>query len=356
MAAELLKTRKALKQKYHNLKSDIAKSQFLLEKNYKPITQPLNEIVSTLKVPPKLNLKEELKEESIRDSVKPRPSTQPPNDYYRLTTPIDLEEQTFQFDPIQNQPEITESFFDETFPSLAADNETEHQRYLNQFKIPLPRAYIEDRINDTKGDFDDTFGVYFDPFRKSYAIGDSSVDFDGADFIINGEFKYTGTPGLYELMFKKNPAGYRPTDLDQYIDIIKRTNAQFLSYNPERGLSTSNASKFIDIIKPRITNLYSMSQDRKRNTSIRTLEVEQRPRSRSIPEPLRKTRSQNKKGGKLTLMEFNNKNIEFKHFDDYNEIVDRLKLLIASQLAGNTGHNNEIVSIIEELKEGKIIR
>ncbi|KAK9681124.1 hypothetical protein QE152_g38561 [Popillia japonica] len=40
---------------------------------------------------------------------------------------------------------------------------------------------------------------------------------------------------------------------------------------------------------------------------------------------------------------------------DINELVERLKLLIASQQAGHTGHNNEIASIIEELKEAGVI-
>lgn len=366
VAAELLKTRKALKQKYKSLKHDIVKSQSLLEKTYKPITQPLNELVSNLikteNTPRKTHLKEELKEEISRGSLGPQPSTQTPLEYYNLTAPMDLEDQTFQYDSTQVRPEVAESFFDETFPTTIADTETEHQRYLEQFKMPLPRAYIEDKITDVKGDFDDTFGVYFDPYTKKYAIGDSTVDFDGADFIIKDQFKYKGTPGLYELMFKKYPLGYRPTDVDDYIDIIKRTNAQYLSYNPERGLSTSYASKFTDIIKPRVTNLYSMSRDKTQKTRTFKEPISavptkiQRPRSRSLPSQMRNTRSQTKKGGKLTMMELNNKKIEYKHFDDYNELIDRLRLLLASQFAGNTGHHNEIVSIIEELKEGKIIR
>jgi hypothetical protein len=55
------------------------------------------------------------------------------------------------------------------------------------------------------------------------------------------------------------------------------------------------------------------------------------------------------------MMKWNTKRIEYIYFDDPNEIVDRLRLLIASQEAGNTGHTNEIISIIEELREAKII-
>lgn len=46
---------------------------------------------------------------------------------------------------------------------------------------------------------------------------------------------------------------------------------------------------------------------------------------------------------------------DYVYFDDPNELCDRLKLLISSKSAGNTNHNSEINSIIEELYELDII-
>ncbi|KAF0728731.1 ELKS/Rab6-interacting/CAST family member 1-like [Aphis craccivora] len=43
------------------------------------------------------------------------------------------------------------------------------------------------------------------------------------------------------------------------------------------------------------------------------------------------------------------------YYDDPNELVTRLTLLISSQNVGNTGVNNKIVSILEELRERNII-
>lgn len=45
----------------------------------------------------------------------------------------------------------------------------------------------------------------------------------------------------------------------------------------------------------------------------------------------------------------------FTYWDDPNELVARLMLLTASKSAGHTSHNNEIISIVEELKEANII-
>jgi len=46
---------------------------------------------------------------------------------------------------------------------------------------------------------------------------------------------------------------------------------------------------------------------------------------------------------------------EYIYWDDPNELVERLRLLTASYQAGNTAHSNEIMSILEELREANYI-
>lgn len=60
----------------------------------------------------------------------------------------------------------------------------------------------------------------------------------------------------------------------------------------------------------------------------------------------------------LTTKEFHNDKASshvFAYWNDVNELVSRLRLLISSASAGHTGHNNEIVAIIEELREANVI-
>lgn len=47
--------------------------------------------------------------------------------------------------------------------------------------------------------------------------------------------------------------------------------------------------------------------------------------------------------------------IDYMYWDNPNELVDRLRLLIAERSAGNNNHDNEIHAIIEELREANII-
>jgi len=45
----------------------------------------------------------------------------------------------------------------------------------------------------------------------------------------------------------------------------------------------------------------------------------------------------------------------YVYWDNVNELVEILQLLMASRAAANNNHTNEILSIIEELREAKII-
>jgi hypothetical protein len=57
------------------------------------------------------------------------------------------------------------------------------------------------------------------------------------------------------------------------------------------------------------------------------------------------------KYGSLKLQKHN-----LVYWDNPNELIDRLRLLLASQAAGNTSVSNEILSIFEELYEAGITK
>jgi len=54
-------------------------------------------------------------------------------------------------------------------------------------------------------------------------------------------------------------------------------------------------------------------------------------------------------------MTLNDNAIDYVHWDDLNELGDRLRLLEASRQADHNPHDNEMLSIIEELREAGII-
>lgn len=90
-------------------------------------------------------------------------------------------------------------------------------------------------------------------------------------------------------------------------------------------------------------------------------DVENQPRKfRVKARPSSTTTNKNLKRGNgmiptNAMQHSNNEYISYTYWDDPNELVNRLRLLVASKSAGHSGHTNEIMSIIEELREAGII-
>lgn len=192
-----------------------------------------------------------------------------------------------------------EAFFHESF-----------EDYLEQYD-PLPRKYIREMLtNETKKEFDHQYGIRHDPVLEKFYIGDSSLKINGTDIIVKNK-TYKGTKGLYELLFKKNPQDYTPEEEKLYIEIVKKTNAHKRYYKANKQIAGTKSKKYKKIIAPAVG--YGM------------------------------------------VKEVTNNKIDYVYWDDPNELCARLRLLIASQQAGHTGHLNEINSIIEELREARLI-
>lgn len=115
------------------------------------------------------------------------------------------------------------------------------------------------------------------------------------------------------------------------------------------------AVPFIDNPYLTMEDLVSSAQNPIINTrQLRSMSVDtRRPNTRQLRSMSIDTRKKGAgiKSHFIPYME----NIVYEHYDDVNEIVDRLRLLIASRAAGNTNHAQEINSIISELRESGYI-
>ncbi|RYA54629.1 hypothetical protein, partial [Enterobacter cloacae complex sp. 4DZ3-28B] len=188
------------------------------------------------------------------------------------------------------------------------------ERLSNKFLTLLVRDIHE------KSDIIDTiYGVRIE--GGTTRISDSTIEFKNKNVIVKDN-KFAITEGLLELLFKKKAdiAIIQQSDLNNYKSILTLTNAHRKDWNQEKPIRYNASRKYRNYIK-------EMFKD--------------------VP----------KKGGNLPeymIVEQNHK-IDYVHWDAPNELVDRLRLLIASQAAGNSSLSNEILSIIEELREANII-
>lgn len=141
--------------------------------------------------------------------------------------------------------------------------------------------------------------------------------------------EFVATRGLTDLLLMTKPKNYSENDLDTYKEMLKYTSAHKINCKPKSNIiRNKNSIKYSNII--------------------------------SVLFPEKKSQHSDGKGlGKLQMnYKLFNKNGKFNYtyWDDPNELVNRLRLLIASQSAGHSGHTNEIISIIEELREASIIK
>lgn len=176
-------------------------------------------------------------------------------------------------------------------------------KYLANYLLPKGRRTTTDT----------TYGIRKDENSSNFHIGNEIVEIMNDDITVDGK-TYTGTVGLWELLTLKSPKDYTEEDLANYKEILVKTSAHKKGYAPNASLSSNRYEKYTKIIAP----LFS-------------------------------------KSGEGLIKEVTGNKIDYVHWNDLNELVDRLRLLILSREAGNTGVHNEIQSILEELLEEGVI-
>ncbi|KAL6256711.1 hypothetical protein P5V15_011638 [Pogonomyrmex californicus] len=142
-------------------------------------------------------------------------------------------------------------------------------------------------------------------------LSDKKFD-DKNDSIIIDNVRYNGTPGLYELIFKRLPddAVFTEDDKQTYKSILLTTNAHRRGHSAHNPIKSNRGSKYINIIAP-LVSTYGSSDKKGAGVS-------------NIP----------------TAMKLNDNKIDYVHWDDPNELMDRLRLFDASHQADNNAHDN----------------
>jgi hypothetical protein len=216
---------------------------------------------------------------------------------------------------------------DDEIENLA--NSDSFQYYMEQYP-PLARQYIERFFSD-KASIDQTYGLNYDSRTSTWTMGAAKIDFDkDSNIIADQKHTFLGTPGLYDLVFlKKSGSSYTPDDLKNYRKLVLYTNSHRINNDPNQRVKGSKYDKYKKIIKPF---------------------------SQVSGKGLRRRRRRPQRQPADSNMIFNTKPIEYVYWNNYNELVDRLRLLTSSKMAGNNSHDNEIASIIEELKEDGVIK
>lgn len=313
---EIIKIKNQIRQKYKALKSGQIRKEGYLKDTFKPITEPLQELLKNVKEKPKLELKQ--RHHTYKRKIGDHDEEQQRSEKYKkmkrkLSFLSDTDDEEDPFEAFTK--DSTEEQQQQQQPSTSKEMQGVRKKttLFNSNPGDLALKYLNLYIDDNG--IDKTYGAYYDEDSEELMIGNSTVNIREDDLIIDGQ-TYQGTPGLYELIFMHRPKRYMYDDIDlaNYEQILNNSSAFHRGFNKSSQIRGNRSYKYKYIIK------------------------------HLIPKH---------KGGEL--MQLSDRDIDYIYWNDPNELVDRLRLLIASQQAGNNSHNNEIVSIIEELREANII-
>lgn len=296
---------RSIRKKYLSFKIGNTDTEENLEKFFKPMVKPLKEIASTSNIlnkkiststwPVKMEFKKESKKE---ESEKEKPT-------------LFLDDNIIgEISGTSSAHQDDDEYFEDPF-NISADA---FEDYIEQYH-PMTQPYVLDFFKKSDK-IDNVYGPIYDLSSSKWMLGNKFIDFDKKNARISvGDVQFKGTPGLYQLLFYKDPH-HNEEDRKAYFNLLDLTNVHRTSNN---RLKHSRLLKYQEVIQPH----FQTYRSRAKTT-----------------------------GSGLT---YNEKPIEYVYWDNINELVERLKLLIASKEAGNTSHDNEITAIINELKEANVI-
>ena len=194
------------------------------------------------------------------------------------------------------------------YPSIDVYEDAKDETF--RFELgKIATEYLQHYTSDKKST-DTTFGIYSKDGQ--FYIGDQPITIESNDISV-GDTTYLGTPGLWELLTMARPDDniYNSVDLDNYAEILQKTNAMCHPGNPNKPKS-SRSQKYNEIIKP----IWDRTpHPTKTGKGIKTIIIPQDP----------------------------------------NALIEMLQLRTASFNAGNTGVRNEIIAICDELLRQKVI-
>lgn len=244
-----------------------------------------------------------------------------------------------KYNALKREKFETETLMNNTLSSIIEPlNKIQQQQHLNPSSEPEFSPSLNTTYTSTKPENEDNniFNVY-NAFKTSAGVdkiygprklrngvivlGRKKIKFIENELHIedNGNGSYPLTSGLTSLLFSKSPNMYTKNDLNTYREILNKTLAHKTKYGGE--IKMNGGKKYELISKLFSTVGRGVSDGEVKGINMR----------------LQKTHGP-------------------VYWNDANELVDRLRLLYSSVVAGNTVVRNEIITICEELVEAKLLQ
>lgn len=314
---QIAEAKDVIKRKYDALRNERRNFDQTVNETFKPIIAPLSKLVTMepMKIIPNQEKKKKKKLTStpIRSEALGTPA---------MTSLSFDEEQDDKFTSARASQRV---HFLEDSDTLGSSNQTiTIEPHNDTQRSIIVEPYIKMFENKYSG-LDKKFGV-----RKmvngDFKFGNSIIEFTPNEIKV-GDQIYTQTRGLLELLFKQVPDErvIQSDDHHNYKKIASDTYLLRKNFQPDRSFKDDSSPKFRDFLAP-VKHFTGAGFKHKKF---------------QIPKYMTVNKHQSKK--------------EYIYWNSADELCERLKLLVAERSAGNNNHENEIQSILEELRESNII-
>lgn len=295
-----------------------------IEKKQKPIVEAIKEQTQTLDKKPA----KQTKSVQITRKFRPRASSTPGK------SKLSVDAQAREVALPEEEPDVfeTPTILPPT-PAQTIEMEEQQNRSIREFTENENLGYIAKKYLPSGNDR--VFGIYYDFSNNKLAIGSQTITIENDDIILDNTMdRYRGTEGLWRLLTKTEIHGPHPSlavgvtpkmrlissgaftskDLENYKDILTKTNAIYHNYDPNSRPKSNGGWKWVNLI----SEIY---KEIKQQTS-----------------------------GSGLLVDTDNP-VEYKYIDDYEKLRERIEFIQAEEAAGNNNFNNEKMAILKFLND-----
>lgn len=279
------------------------------------------------------------------------PSSNPNSKRPRSMISSDGESDVFNLNRYKSEPKLPRR----SFELIDYDNNVDHENIINE-RIDA-KKYEKENLED---------GAWGGVGNRALSSDNMYVEFirptsKSTEFIANSlkmnEKNRKSTSVVPHVQFVKTERKRVRDEVDSSVDILKTFNK--LSEKKMDGMNNDDWSENDERNYKAVSAILSTDDFDENGEFIGGSEKRRKvvlALSKFNKKSIQKIKAKEKKGRGLekNFIPYS-ENIVYEYWDDPNELCERLQLLLASKSAGNTNHDQEINSIIEELKERNII-
>ena len=212
----------SIRRKSRALKLNVNEREQFLESTFKPVTEPLKQLVKNIEKPSNRLEGDGILPISKHEEEYQENEGTERSEYSEETDESEEGEKTEENENLETSGDFEKS--DESEELNVSPSNLSKLGTDIMFKGRLGRQYLLKMLHSSQANRKyHTYGARIDD--NGLMIGDSRLDVDKNDDIIIGDDKYKGTKGLFELIFKNKPGKYTKQDLNLYKTILESTNA-----------------------------------------------------------------------------------------------------------------------------------